>query len=320
MLVYSLFLMKRKVVKHGPSSLIISLPSKWVKRHNVKGGDELDVLEKQNSLEITTKALPKDLSVTIDITGLDRTSILVYLQGMYRKGYDEINVHFKNQKTKHFRKKKEVQVLSVIQNVITRFIGVEIVKQTKDFVQIRQISEDSKKDFAVLMKRTGMLIIEAFEEFERCLKDNDDDTYPVEHHHMIVTKFINYCMRLISKGAVKDTSDALTLYQIFAVLDKIMDLLKEAERDKARYNISFPKESVEIVSDVTEAMRVFHKFFFSKDLKLAYDLESRRDKIKQKIYAMKSDPKVLSIMVLFREIPEFLQVLVECRLRLDGEY
>ncbi len=312
--------MKRKVVKHGPSSLIISLPSKWAKKNNIKGGDELDVIEKQNSLEIATKSLPQDLSVTIDITNLDRTSILVYLQSMYRKGYDEINVHFKNPKTTHFRMKEEVQVLTVIQNIITRFIGVEIVKQTRDFVQIRQISEDSKKDFAVLMKRTGSLIIESFEEFERCLKEKDEDTYPVEHHHMIVTKFINYCMRLVSKGAVKDTTDALTIYKTLSVFDKIMDLLKEAERDKAKYDISFSKESINIVSDVTDAMKVFHKFFFSKDLRLAYDLEMRRDEVKQKIYAMKADAKVLSIMVLFREIPEFLQVLVECRLRLDEDY
>jgi hypothetical protein len=36
---------KRKVILHGPSTLTVSLPSKWVKNHNIKKGDELNIEE-----------------------------------------------------------------------------------------------------------------------------------------------------------------------------------------------------------------------------------------------------------------------------------
>ena len=35
--------MKRKVVQHGPSSLIVSLPNEWIKKNKIKKGDNLDV-------------------------------------------------------------------------------------------------------------------------------------------------------------------------------------------------------------------------------------------------------------------------------------
>ena len=44
--------MKRKIVKHGPISLTVSLPSKWVKKRNLKAGDEVEVEEHNNGLFI----------------------------------------------------------------------------------------------------------------------------------------------------------------------------------------------------------------------------------------------------------------------------
>ena len=35
--------MQRKVNQIGPSTLMVSLPSKWVKRYNVKKGDSLEL-------------------------------------------------------------------------------------------------------------------------------------------------------------------------------------------------------------------------------------------------------------------------------------
>ncbi len=44
--------MKRKVSLHGPSTLTVSLPSKWVKKYCIKKGDELDIEEKNSTLII----------------------------------------------------------------------------------------------------------------------------------------------------------------------------------------------------------------------------------------------------------------------------
>ena len=42
--------MKRKIIKQGHNTLTVTLPSDWVKKLNLKSGDEIDVLENENSL------------------------------------------------------------------------------------------------------------------------------------------------------------------------------------------------------------------------------------------------------------------------------
>ena len=62
--------MKRKVVKHGPSTLIISIPSGWAKKYSVKQGDELDVDEQGSRLIIDNKGEKQLPEINMDISGL----------------------------------------------------------------------------------------------------------------------------------------------------------------------------------------------------------------------------------------------------------
>lgn len=310
--------MKRRVIQHGPSSLIVSLPKAWVKKNGVKKGDELEVVDNNNKLEIATHNLRREDSVNINVTGLNRTTILIYIQSMYRKGYEEINITFNNEKTIHYRKQEEVSVLKVIEEIITRFIGVEIVKQTRNYVQIKQISEDSHKNFGVLVKRVIYLTTEAFRELERCLFDsNHKNITTIEHHHKNITKFINYTMRLINKGTVKNFGSSLTLYHLLAVIDKIVDLLKEIERHKLTEQLIIPKEARQLVEYIIESMEMYQKFFLTKEADTADAIEEKRYDIKNELGKLHKHTEVTAILELLREIPELMQDLVECRFRFD---
>ena len=47
--------MKRKIVQHGCSSLTITLPFPWVRKFNLKKGDELEVEEQGHTLLVSTQ-------------------------------------------------------------------------------------------------------------------------------------------------------------------------------------------------------------------------------------------------------------------------
>ena len=49
--------MKRKIIKQGHNTLTITLPSDWVKRFNLQGGNEIDLIEKDNGLFLTTEKI-----------------------------------------------------------------------------------------------------------------------------------------------------------------------------------------------------------------------------------------------------------------------
>ena len=40
----------RKLIQHGNSSLTISLPSKWIKNKGLKKGDQIQIIEKGETL------------------------------------------------------------------------------------------------------------------------------------------------------------------------------------------------------------------------------------------------------------------------------
>ena len=48
--------MKRKLVKQGTTTLMISLPSKWLKNNALNKGDEIEISDDQNGLIITKGA------------------------------------------------------------------------------------------------------------------------------------------------------------------------------------------------------------------------------------------------------------------------
>ncbi len=78
------FNMKRKVVKHGPSTLIVSLPVKWTKNNGINPGDELEVDQIGKKLIISTESTPESRTTEIDITKMDRTSIVLQIRDLIK--------------------------------------------------------------------------------------------------------------------------------------------------------------------------------------------------------------------------------------------
>ena len=86
--------MKRKVIQIAESTQLISIPRQWGKKYNIKKGDELEVIEKDNVLEISTKRTDQEMEITLDVTDLDKTCIAYIVRSAYRRGYDIIKVVF----------------------------------------------------------------------------------------------------------------------------------------------------------------------------------------------------------------------------------
>ena len=81
--------MKRKVVQHGPSTLIISLPSSWIKQNNINRGDELDIKENDKTIAITASNHVSNKSLAQNISILEPALVKTFLARIYQKGYDK---------------------------------------------------------------------------------------------------------------------------------------------------------------------------------------------------------------------------------------
>ena len=103
--------MKRKVSQIGPSTLMVSLPTKWVKEHNVRKGDELDVSTEQNQVYFSiTERKVKNRKCTLDISQFSQYSLARYLEMCYIHNYNEISLFYQNTEIANVKgKSKKIQ-------------------------------------------------------------------------------------------------------------------------------------------------------------------------------------------------------------------
>src|SRR3972149_5038111 len=101
--------MKRKIIKQGNNTLTITLPRKWTDKFNVKAGDELELLELNNTLQLMTKGSTANKSIDVDVSELNRKLTKYVLVLLYKAGYDTINITYESR-----------EQLEVIQDAINK--------------------------------------------------------------------------------------------------------------------------------------------------------------------------------------------------------
>ncbi len=272
--------MKRKVIQIANSTQLISLPRKWSLKYGVKKGDELEVEENGNKIIICTEKSVDIQKVEIDVTGLDRTSILYYIQSLYRVGYDEITVKFNESYILHLRTNEKKSVISTIHEIVSRFVGLEIVQQKENFCVIKDISEISSKEFDTALRRIFLLLIDVNKDLlEGAKNDNKASIETIDEKHNSVMKFVSYCLRILNKKGYSEHRKITIIYHIIANLDKVVDVIKYSARYLLDKNIKLKKESKVFLESIHSSIDMYYDFFYKFDIKKVSKIYENRDRI-----------------------------------------
>lgn len=283
--------MKRKVIQIANSTQLISLPRKWTQKYGVKKGDEMEVEEQGNKIIVGTDKGTNLQNVKIDVTGLDRTSILYYIQSLYRAGYDEITINFKEPYTIHLRTNEKKSVISVIHEVVNRLTGFEVVQQKENFCVIKDISEISSKEFDTALRRIFLLLIDVNKDMLDGVKNNNKSLIEtIDEKHNSVMKFVSYCLRLINKKGYGDHRKATIVYHIVANLDKVVDVLKYSARYILNKNLALKADSKVILEPIHSSINIYYDFFYKFDIRKVRSMYENRDKIIK--WIAKNDKKI----------------------------
>ncbi len=311
--------MKRKVIQIADSTQLISLPREWGKKFNIKKGDELEVEMKGNKLEVSTEKDIQLEKITLDISGLDRTSIMYYIRSAYRRGYDLIEITFDKQAVMHFRTGKEVKVISIIHDEINRLLGVEIIQQKENFCVVKDISTSSFKDFDTILRRIFLLFLDAVNDIFKGMKTNDKFLVEsIEEKHDSITRFISYALRLLNKIGFSEQHKNSLLYTIIVMIDKITDVIKYAARDFIENSIKLSKESQEVLDHIYQGFQLFYDSFYKYDKTKMTVMYENRDAAIRKIE--KALPKMSKYEIILlsdlRQSLEYITAMTEARLSL----
>ncbi len=180
--------MKRKIIKLGQATYVTSLPSKWVRKYNLKQGDYLEVEENENTIQIATEQQLKQRSITIRLPRKELfLKRLIYTP--YRFGYDEIKFIYPDPKLIH-----EIQKAAQI------LMGFEIVEQGENYCIFRNISASFEEEFDNIVKRTFLVTLNLLRDTLDALQKKEFARFTnIPEIQLVADKLACFCERVLNK-------------------------------------------------------------------------------------------------------------------------
>jgi len=327
--------MKRKVISQGHNTLTITLPSQWSRKFNLKRGSEVDVIERDNGLFISTEKQQEDKKTEFDISGLDIPTIWKYFMAVYREGYDEVLIKFNpelklenpykffcrhNLDLKYKGEKRSP--IEFVNDLVNRFIGYEIISHDENSVLIRDMGLPSSKEFDTSLRRVFLLIQQMAEETCEALKKSNPKILNRIHDVDInLDKFRDYCIRILNKISHKETRKTSLLFSTLLLLELIGDEFKTISH---HILYDFKKADFKNIIDIADSIKeqldlffiLFYKFDKEKIIRISEIDKERYFNVKEK-YKETETSEEKEIFHHLRIITRYINALTELRIEME---
>lgn len=206
--------MRRKVSQVGPSTLMVSLPSKWVKAHHIRKGDELTIVEKGKTLEVTITTGKNGLLGEAQASHPEL--VKRYLNSFYRLGYDEIKIRC-----------AEIHSLDFTHE-LSELLGFEVVEQGKDYVVVRMLSETLDQEFETIFNRLCLVTVslgrDSLAAFQRGDFSHLEQIALMEKTN---NKLANLCQRILNKHGYPQPQKTAAVYSLVSSVERIADFYRD---------------------------------------------------------------------------------------------
>lgn len=256
--------MKRKLVKQGVSTLMVSLPSKWIKANSLEKGSEVDINEKENLLIIggnEKKAEKKE--ITIHLTEDNRHDIRNMLTHLYRRGFDRITI-----------KNTNPEDITEIRKATSLLLGFDIVDKTNDFCIIDNITEPSAEKYEVIIRRAFLIIKETHRILSEDLESGKITRFiEIEEHKRQQDKHILFCRRIITKETGRHALEWELLTFLMHIEHKYYYLYRYANDNKYRQDAQLK----DLLKQLGRYFEMFYDAYFQKDIKKIHDINKARN-------------------------------------------
>jgi len=247
--------MRRKLVRHGEATLMLSLPAKWLHNNNLNKGDEIEVLEKFGGLFLkkqdNQEGKPKE--ITLEINAENQADIRILLTHSYRKGFDKIIIKGNLEDLT----KKISQIVSDV------LLGFEIVKRSNNEIIIENVSQPDEKKYSTMLLKVFMIISEMpdlilADKKEKILLEELDETKDQ------CDKFILFCRKIITEN--KAEVNPITEWEFLTLLTQIHHAYYYLAKYAAENKIKLSKELSNMLLESKSYFLLLQKSYLEKDI------------------------------------------------------
>jgi phosphate uptake regulator len=262
--------MKRKLTKQGNGGFVVTLPIDWVRDHNLKPSQEIDVDLTSEGVLIKAEGKPKERSIRIDISKNKERMIVIMMNQCYRLGYDLIKIEYDTPQQRDVIKKTTHDIL----------LGFEVISDEKKCITIQNISEPDRAKFDIILRKIFLQLLEMSERITKELK-GDKSVDPRENKIQLadlkihIDRLTNYARR----ASIKEKFGGNKFAPLFLVISNLQIINHSyyyfyeymANKGKTGGNVS--EGTLDLVLKTDGLLRRFYDCFYNEDFKGFEDLD-----------------------------------------------
>jgi phosphate uptake regulator len=237
----------------GGKTHVVSLPSDWVKKYEIKKGEEVELEAIENTILISTTKNVKGESVEHNFRSLDQM-LNRAVGAIYKAGYDKAKIICSGPKQ-----------IKEIEQVLTRTcIGFEIVDQTDTYIRIQNLAQVDVQSFESSLKRLFFSIEVMGEAFinSTCKKDYE----AVIRKDDQVNKIADFCRRVLNKGETRHIKRPHVTYYIVEQLERIGDIYKKLAKLAINKQIIRTPETDHICTETLSLFILYRHVYYDFSL------------------------------------------------------
>ncbi len=259
--------MKRKVVQQGPATLMISLPSKWVKENAITRGDEIDVTQERGRLVLTLDSLTREpAKKELDAqAGIFNEYFVNYV---YQKGYDEILVRY-----------NDPTVPALVEKRAKQLLGFEVVEKTKNTILLKMLVTVDQQEFETVLKKLFQITLVMGDKITEALtQKNTSLLEEVKLDEKENNKYSDLCVRILYKNRYKYPENGFALYSLLRELEQIGDHYKYIAESFS--SSSAPNAALQtLYAEIHAFFRMYYELYYSYDAQKAQRFFQRKNEL-----------------------------------------
>ncbi len=260
--------MKRKVIQIADKTLVLSLPTDWVRQWGIKKGDELDVAESGPRLIASTSEYHPLKKSAVDVSNASERTLRWLLSSLHKKGYDEIEIKSEN----------PLHAVLIDQLLKDLFLGFAVVHRSGATCLVRSLAKELDDQLQIIVRRAFLVTLAlADQSLEFAKSKKFDQLKELLELEKTNNQLTNFCERILNKKGLDEPVKTNFLYVIMWNLEKIADDYKYVcEHLAGKKRIS--KNTVELYDRVNKLLRSYYELFYKFDVQ---KLSALSDEFKQ---------------------------------------
>ena len=267
--------MIRKVIQLAAKTLVVSLPSKWVKKQGIRKGDEIEVSEHLRGLLIGGRGEQGASKVSVNLSGLDERVVKWVVSALHKKGYDEIELFYDNPATARV----------IHDRVKNLMLGFTVASQSEKRCILKSVSKEIEAEFDLSLRRAWLVCLELANNSLKIIESQHlsglAELTELENSNNQLT---NFCERILNKSEYREPDKTHFIYAVVWNLEKVCDDYKYICSYLAKEEtVSVGNDVLDVYKNTNLLLKGYYELFYDFELKKLNELDIIRKNIVEEI-------------------------------------